>query len=164
MPTQADIAEHLDMSVPAVSQLMRGLSIDWRTAALDDIRIIYIRRLRAEAAGRSGEDQVQLTRARAREASASADLKQQELAQRMQVLVPAEDVEAELSAAFAAVRSEILGLEERLADIVESETGARLDPELVRSVTRTALANLASRADDPAPGGAEELAGLSAAV
>ena len=163
MASQPEIAAHLDLSVPAVSVLMRELGLDWRALSLDEVRVIYIRRLRETAAGRSGDDQQRLTQARARDSAASADLKTVELAERLGRLVPAEEVAGAIEAAFAVVRNEMLVLEERLIELVESETGARINPELVRGLTRPALANLAQRADDAEPDAEAELADVSAA-
>ena len=143
---------------------MRDLGLDWRALSLDEVRVIYIRRLRETAAGRSGDDQQRLTQARAREANASANLKEVDLAQRLGVLVPATDAEADKLAAFAAVRSEILAIEDRLNHVVELETGARIKPEIIRSITRGALANLAAREGDSSLDGETELAGISATV
>ena len=73
MLSQSAIAEHLDMSQQAVSQLMDQLSIDWRNAELEDIRIAYIRRLRKQAAGRAASGDLDLAGERAGLARAQRD-------------------------------------------------------------------------------------------
>ena len=50
MPTQKEIAEHLGITQQAVSAQMKKLDLDWRNATIDEIRLAYIERLRAEAA------------------------------------------------------------------------------------------------------------------
>ena len=51
MPTQTEIAEHLGLSQAAVSKAMMKLTLDWRTSSMDEIRLAYLNRLRAEASG-----------------------------------------------------------------------------------------------------------------
>lgn len=63
--SQQTIADHLDMSQQAVSQLMDQIGIDWRSANLDEIRIAYIRRLREQAAGRAAAGDLDLATERA---------------------------------------------------------------------------------------------------
>lgn len=65
MLSQNDIADHLDMSQQAVSQLMEQLGIDWHVATLDQIRVAYIRRLREQAAGRAASGDLDLAGERA---------------------------------------------------------------------------------------------------
>lgn len=62
---QKDIADHLDMSQPAVSQWLERLGIDWKTASIDDIRVEYIRALREQAAGRATNGDLDLATERA---------------------------------------------------------------------------------------------------
>ena len=63
--SQQDIAEHLDMSQQAVSQLMDQLGMDWRSVDVAEIRIAYIRRLREQAAGRATVGDLDLATERA---------------------------------------------------------------------------------------------------
>lgn len=53
--TQQDIADHLDLSQAAVSQMLEQLGLDWRACDLGQIRVAYIRRLRDQAAGRESQ-------------------------------------------------------------------------------------------------------------
>lgn len=64
MPTQHEIAEHLDMSERNARDVLKGLTLDWQTASMDEIRTAYIRDLRAKAAGRGGSQLEELNRAR----------------------------------------------------------------------------------------------------
>ena len=64
MPTQTQIADHLDMSQQAVAELLARLGIDWTAAGLDAIRVAYIRHLRGQAAGHKSEDGLDLVRER----------------------------------------------------------------------------------------------------
>lgn len=70
-PTQQEIAEHLDMSDRNLRDLLQAVGLDHKQAAMSEIRIAYIRRLREQAAGRMGDssglDLVQERAALARE-------------------------------------------------------------------------------------------------
>ena len=54
-PTQAEIAEHLDMSDRNLRDVLQALDLDHKQVSLSALRIAYIRRLRDQAAGRLGE-------------------------------------------------------------------------------------------------------------
>lgn len=70
-PTQQEIAEHLDMSDRNLRDLLQSVGLDHKQAAMSEIRVAYIRRLREQAAGRMGDsgglDLVQERAALARE-------------------------------------------------------------------------------------------------
>lgn len=70
-PTQQEIAEHLDMSDRNLRDLLQAVGLDHKQAAMSEIRLAYIRRLREQAAGRMGDssglDLVQERAALARE-------------------------------------------------------------------------------------------------
>jgi phage terminase Nu1 subunit (DNA packaging protein) len=53
-PTQQEIAEHLDMSDRNLRDLLQSVGLDHKQAAMSEIRVAYIRRLREQAAGRMG--------------------------------------------------------------------------------------------------------------
>lgn len=65
MITQQYIGEHLDLDQSSVSRFCNELSIDWKAASLDEIRIAYIRRLREQAAGRAAAGALDLATERA---------------------------------------------------------------------------------------------------
>lgn len=76
MPTQKKIAEHLDMSERNVRDILPALAKRlghdpdddwWKRASIDKIRVAYVRDLREKAAGRGGDDQVSLAKARTEE-------------------------------------------------------------------------------------------------
>jgi len=56
MPTQAEIAAHLDMSERNLRELLGQLGMDHKQTPLSVLRAAYIRRLREQAAGRLGGD------------------------------------------------------------------------------------------------------------
>lgn len=55
-PTQAEIAEHLDMSDRNLRDLLQALGMDHKQVSLSALRVAYIRRLRDQAAGRMGNE------------------------------------------------------------------------------------------------------------
>ena len=55
MPTQEQIAKHLDMSQQAVSDLIGRLGAEWKSETLDAIRVTYIRHLRGQATGHKSD-------------------------------------------------------------------------------------------------------------
>lgn len=63
--SQADIAEHLDISDRRVRELLTEWGIDHKRATLSDIRVRYIRKLREEAAGRASQGDLDLVQERA---------------------------------------------------------------------------------------------------
>lgn len=73
MLIQRTIADHLDLSQQAVSQIMDELGINWKSATLKQIRVTYIRRLREQAAGRAAVGDLDLAGERARLAKEQAD-------------------------------------------------------------------------------------------
>ncbi len=103
MLTQQEIAEHLDLSQPAVSQLMEQLGIDWKTESLADIRIIYIRRLREQAAGRAALGDLDLAGERAALAKAQRERIEMQNAVTRKELAPVSLIEEVLTRAASKV-------------------------------------------------------------
>lgn len=104
----------------------------------------YCTKLREEAAGRSGDDQQSLTRARTREAEASAELKQIQIAEKAGTLVPLAAVEPGLIAMITAARQELLALPDRLATELRALYGVEIDPSLITERIHESLQHLAS--------------------
>lgn len=96
-PTQAEIAEHLDLSDRSVRELATVWAIDSRQVSLGEWRIKYIRKLREEAAGRAGIGGLDLVAERARLAKVQADRIEMQNAVTRKELAPAELIEEVLS-------------------------------------------------------------------
>lgn len=143
MPTQAEIAKHLDMSERNAREVLKSLGIDWTAASIDDIRIAYIRDLRDKAAGRGGDDQASLTRARTREAEASAELKLLQIKEKAGELVPLADIEPMLTAMITAARQELLTLPDKVANDLRALHGVEVDAGLIEERIHAALEHLA---------------------
>lgn len=123
MATQSEVAAHLDLTQPAVSQMLaEGLL---PTAArrgqldLDACRIAYIRRLREQAAGRAsledGDDKPDLVRERALLARAQREGQNMKNAVLRGELLPVDEVEDVVGALLDATRAKMLALPTRAA-------------------------------------------------
>lgn len=148
MTTQAEIAKHLDLNQKTVSELMASLEIDWRTTPLDDIRLAYIRRLRASASGRSLE--AELTMERIQTERITRESKTLDLAEKRGNLVNVAQLEAELQQMFTAYRVEMLARDDKLKSDLDTLYGIEVDIQIINRTTHDALSHLA-RYD---PGGA----------
>jgi len=163
MPTQKVIAEHLDLSQAEVSKHMAELGIDWRTATLDEIRVAYIRKVRAVAAGHKSHDGMDLTRERVLTEQVERELKQYELAEKKGQLVNVEHLEAELVQMFMAFKTELLARDDKLKTELDALHGIDVDAQLLEDHTNAILQQLArydpERAGISAPSGEADGAG-----
>ncbi|ADV01272.1 terminase small subunit [Alicycliphilus denitrificans] len=100
-PTQAEIAEHLDISTRRVRELATEWAIDSREVSLGEWRQRYLTKLREEAAGRAGTGDLDLVAERARLAKVQADRIEMQNAVTRKELAPAELIEEVLSRAGA---------------------------------------------------------------
>lgn len=143
MPTQSEIADHLDMSRPAVSQLMGELGIDWTETPLDDIRVAYIRRLRKVAAGHESAEGDNLIRERVLNERADRELKELTLAEKKSQLVNVAKLEPELMQMVVAFRTDVLALPDRLKDEIDALYGIDVDLQLLTDPIYEVLEQLA---------------------
>ena len=123
MLTQQEIAEHLDMSQQAVSQLLADLGIDWKAVSLDEVRVAYIRRLREIAAGRAALGDLDLATERARLAREQADKIAMQNAVTRGELTPTvvlEQVLASAASKIAGILDAIPGLVRRRVPLLQS--------------------------------------------
>ena len=150
--TQSEVAAHLDLSQPAVSQLVAEgvLPAPAGRAGLDvnACRVAYLRRLREQAAGRmpigDGPADLDLVAERARLASAQADAQEMRNdVMRGQVVLSA-DVAAVIGECCATVRNRLLALPSEKAPAVHRcRTVAEVQGVLSDAV-REALTELSS--------------------
>lgn len=96
-PTQAEIAEYLDISERRVRELASEWGVDSRDVTLSEWRVRYIRKLREEAAGRAAIGDLDLVSERARLAKEQADRISMQNAVTRKELAPAELIEEVLS-------------------------------------------------------------------
>ncbi len=143
MPTQVEIAQHLDLSERRVRDVLRELGIDHRGTDLVSIRVAYIRDLRNKAAGRGGGDQGELTRARIRESTANAVSKELANTKEAKKLVDVSEIEPALRNWAAQGGNAVMAAGERIIEAIESRHAIELDDDDVNSHLRTALRDIA---------------------
>ena len=125
-PKQLDIAEHIDLSERAVREFLESADIDHKKSSLSEIRIAYIRRQREIAAGRAvSEGGMDLGDARTRLARVQADKIEMENEVNRGLLIPADQLEPKLLAAFTVARETWIDAVPRLARELPADPGAR---------------------------------------
>lgn len=141
--TQQEIADHLDLSQKAVSQFLEQNKIDWLVTPLDDIRVLYIQNLRAQASGHRSQDGLDLVRERVLSERVDRELKQFTLAEKRGTLINAAQLEPELTQMVGAFRSELLSRDDKLKTTLDALYGIDVDINLLKDCTYAALTHLA---------------------
>ena len=149
MAAQKQIAEHLDLSQQAVSEMLKRLGIDWLSATLDEIRVAYIRNLRAVAAGHKSGAGDDLTHERILTERVDRELKELQLAEKRGMLINVQQLEPVLMQMVSAFRSELLARDDKLKAALDSFYGIDIDLRLLSEHTGAALSQLARY--DPIP-------------
>jgi len=152
--SQQDIADHLDMSQQAVSQLLQEIGIDWKSADLGQIRLAYIRRLREAAAGRGGEGAVgELAAERARLAREQADKIAMQNAVTRGELAPValiEEVLTKAASKVAGVLDAIPGMIRRRVPLLTADDIDLIAGEVAKARNTVAAISLSDLDDAPA--------------
>lgn len=143
MLTQAQIASHLDLSQPAVAELMLKLGINWKKSTLDEIRIAYIRNIRAIAAGHKSNEGLDLTHERVLTERIDRELKQLTLKEKLGQLINVSQLEPELMNMVGAFRAELLSRDDKLKDDLDAMYGIDVDLSMLNEHTFAALDQLA---------------------
>jgi hypothetical protein len=141
--TQQQIADHLDLAQQNVSAFVQQLDFDWRSASLDEVRIAYIRKLRAQAAGHRSEDGLDLVRERVMTERVDRDLKIYTLAEKKGQLINVAQLEPELMQMFGAFKSELLSRDDKLKSDLDALYGIEVDVQVLNDHTFAALNHLA---------------------
>lgn len=155
MPTQAEIAEHLDMSERNARDVLNsladkhGLERDWwKSTTLDNIRVKYIRDMRDKAAGRGGDDQFNLTKQRAREAEVNSKLKELEYGEKLGQLIVAEEAAAVLIEWATASNREYQSVLSKLVGEIQSVHKIEIDNNLVDNIAGPGFERIQAHAAD----------------
>lgn len=152
-PTQAEIAAHLDISDRRLRELLTEFGLDHKQSPLTEIRILYLRKLRAEAAGRSTNGDLDLATERARLAAEQADKIAMQNAVTRGELAPAaliEEVLTKAAARIAGVFDAIPGMVRRRVPELRSEEIDLIAGEVAKARNVVAAMSLADLSDDPA--------------
>lgn len=162
MPTQQQIADHLDINQSEVSRHMERLEINWKTASLDEIRVRYLRHLRGQVSGHMSNDGLDLVKERVLTERVDRELKQLMVAEKKGLLVNVDQLEPELMNMVGAFRSELLARDDKLKSELDALYGIDLDLSLLNEHTNSALSQLARY--EPGCGGDGASAGLDSAA
>jgi hypothetical protein len=134
LPTQREIAAHLDLSVTKVAEYeKRGVIV--RASSLDENRVAYIRHLRERKGG--------ITDERARLDAARAKLAEQEFKKRSGDLVPATDQDRVVIALATSASARLQAIAARIAQALAAERDPARCRELVANAIDAALRELA---------------------
>lgn len=150
MPTQAEIAKHLGITQQSVSTAMTKLSIDWRTATMDEIRLEYLKRLREAAAGHVSSTGLDLVDEKAQTERVVRELKLLELQEKQGLLVSVEALKDDLTLTVLNFKNLLMARDERLKMTLDSIYGIDVDIGLLNDETYTALGALADLLDGDA--------------
>lgn len=135
MPTQREIADHLDMSERNARDVLKGIGIgDWQSSSLDEIRIAYIRDLRAKAAGRGGSQLEELNAVRIDEGRVKAANGRLLYHEKLRSLIPSMEAERVLADWAGFANREYLGGVERLIQEIENVQKLTVDRSVVAKV------------------------------
>jgi hypothetical protein len=150
MATIGDVGRHLDLSTRSVTSLIED-GVIARCASgeydLEVCRLAYIRHLRGKASGR--DDASPLSQARARQAAASAKLKELQAAEVEGRMVMTDEVEASWSRVAATMRTRVLAIPaESVPELLLCRTGAQMMAILTRKC-RGALQELSAAVVPP---------------
>lgn len=156
MPTQQEVAEHLGMSQQAVSEQLKKLNLLAECSTMDQIRLAYIRHLREQASGHSNV----LAEERAKTERVDRQIKLLVLEEKRKSLVRIDDLKPMLSTMFLAFRNELRSLPQKLALEIETNSGVRVDAEMISGYIDDALRKLSQY--DPGGGRAIETGSASA--
>lgn len=129
MPTQQQIAVHLDLDQSAVSRFVEKVGIDYRAASIDEIRVAYIRHLREVAAGRGSGTGIDLVAERAMTERVDRQLKLLALAEKKGQLVNAAQLEQAYGQMVSAFQTELLALPDNLVQELRTLYGVDVDVE-----------------------------------
>lgn len=147
MPTQKEIAEHLGITQQAVSAQMKKLDLDWRNATIDEIRLAYIERLRAEAAQHVSSSGLDLVEEKAKTERITRELKLIELQEKKGQLVDVTELQKDLTMVFLNFKNILMGRDAKLKQSIDSIYGIDIDIGYLNDNTNDALSVLADVLD-----------------
>ncbi|MNZ06991.1 hypothetical protein D3C78_237570 [compost metagenome] len=147
MPSQRDIAQHLDMSERNCRDVLKSLGIDWTTADLDEIRTAYIRDLREKAAGRGSSQAELLNAARIEESTVKAANGRLAYHEKLGTLVPVADAAEAINDWAAFANREYQSGAQKLVDEIESRAKVSVDRSMVTQIVGATVSRIGGYAD-----------------
>ena len=143
MLNQQEIASHLDLSQQKVSEFLKDHGIDWKTASLDSIRIVYIRHLRGVAAGHKAENGDDIVQTRNEREKIGLQIDQLNLAERLAQLVNMDQLKPDLANAFHHIKTTLLNAADKVKPHIDAQYGIDFDVHILNAEHERALAELA---------------------
>ena len=125
--SKAEIAAHLDMSERNLTDVLRGLNLDYKIHDVEEIRAAYIRDLREKAAGRGGDHQIESTLARTRKDTAQATLYEIQIEEKAGQLIPVAKIEPFITSSIVAARQYILSLPRKWSQELKALNGLDIE-------------------------------------
>lgn len=150
MPTQQQIAEHLDLDQSAVLRFVDKVRLDYRAVSIDEIHIAYIRHMSEVEAGRSSETGIDLVAERAMTERVDREIKLLTLAEKRGPLVNAAQLEQEYGLTVGAFQTKLLSLSEKLVQELHALYGVEVDVEWLNEHVCECLEQL-SESDPDSP-------------
>lgn len=147
MPSQKEIAQHLDMSERNCRDVLKALDIDWTDCSLDEIRTAYIRDLREKAAGRGGSQVELLNAARIEESTVKSANGRLAYHEKLGTLVPTADATFALTDWASFANREYQGGFEKLIQELENVMKVSIDRTLVARIAGTTISRVGGYAD-----------------
>ena len=147
MPSQIEIAQHLDMSERNCRDVLKSLAIDWTVASLDEIRTAYIRDLREKAAGRGGSQVERLNTARIEESTVKSANGRLAYHEKLGTLVPTADAAFALTEWANFANREYQGGFEKLAQELEALLKVSIDRSTVARIAGITVSRIGGYAD-----------------
>ena len=144
--------------------MLERLGVNWREASIDDVRLAYLDHLRGVAAGRLGDDGLDLASERAMTERVNREIRILELAEKRGELVAVDQLEAHYGQMVDAFKSDLLALPDKIAGDVRTLHGIDIDVELINGLIYSTLEQLSGydpdgQPDSEAPGEALGAAG-----
>lgn len=139
MPTQKEIAQHLDMSERNCRDMLKTLELDWTVSSMGEIRTAYIRDLREKAAGRGGSQSEVLTAARIEESTVKSANGRLAYHEKLGTLVPTADAAFALNEWASYANREYTAGFEKLIQETESTLKVSMDRGMVDRIAGTTI-------------------------
>lgn len=149
MPTQREFADHVGVSQPLVSDLLRRGVLP-RDGTLDQWRLAYCKHLREQAAGRQSDGgELDLVAERARLTHHQANIAALDEDTKRGNLIPAEQVEQAWGDLVFAARARLLSIPTKAAPLVQSAENRAEVESILKATVYEALEELSHGGDRP---------------
>lgn len=162
MATQKATAELLDMTPRNLRDVLKKIDIaDYKKVTQKFILTKYIRHLRSQAAGRGGDEQQTLTKARTEESEIKTAKLRVEYLREIGSVISAEDVASVLSLWARQANTDFSQGFHKLVSEIQSKYKIKVDNELVENIVRPTTQRIKDHAEKLGSGLVESVDDLS---